>query len=81
VRGAVVGLALMVFKFIVFLPIDVADFLYGLVLLATLVITLGDLLESKYFVLEAKYLDFIVGFLFPLDAYAVLVLLGVPLTN
>ena len=71
----------MIVKLLLFLPIDVADILYGIALLITLVITLGDLLESKYFVLEARVLDFILGFLFPLDCYAVLILFGLPLTN
>ncbi|MDG6924212.1 MAG: hypothetical protein JRN67_13095 [Nitrososphaerota archaeon] len=63
------------------MPIDIADMLYGFALLVTLIITLGELLEVKYFVLEAKILDFILGVLFPLDCYAVLVLFGLPLTG
>ncbi|MDH2900511.1 MAG: hypothetical protein PXY39_06025 [archaeon] len=80
-RGAALGLGLIVFKFVVFLPIDIADILYGVALLTTIIITVGELLEIKYFVLEASILDFILGFLFPLDCYAVLILFGVPLTS
>lgn len=80
-RGAVVGLVLVGIKFIVFAPVDIADLLYGVAILLTLVIVLGELLEYKRFVLEAKFLDFVAGFLFPLDCYAVLVLFGLPLTN
>jgi hypothetical protein len=79
--GALIGFVLVIFKLVVFLPINVADIMYGIALLVTLVITTGEILESKRLVLEAKYLDFIMGILFPLDAYAVLILLGLPLTN
>jgi hypothetical protein len=79
--GAIFGSILVVFKLIFFLPIDVADILYGIALLVTLIITIGEIIESKYFVLEAKTLDFIIGFLFPLDCYAVVILFGIPLTN
>jgi hypothetical protein len=58
-----------------------ANIFYGAALLVTLIITVGELLESKYFVLEARVLDFVVGFLFPLDCYAVLILFGIPLTD
>ncbi len=61
--------------------VDVANVFYGASLLVTLIITVGELLESRYFVLEARVLDFLFGFLFPLDCYAVLILLGVHLTN
>jgi hypothetical protein len=80
-RGAFLGVMLVVIKLVFFLPINVADILYGAALLVTLVITAGELLQSRYFVLEARVLDFVVGFLFPLDCYAVLILFGVPLTN
>ena len=79
--GAVLGLIVVFVKYLIFLPVNIADILYGAALLVTLVITVGDILESKHFLLEAKFLDFIVGFMFPLDSYAVLVLFGVPLTN
>jgi hypothetical protein len=75
------GMIVVIIKLIFFLPIDVADILYGIAILVTLVITIGELMESKYFVLEAKTLDFVVGFLFPLDCSAVLVLFGLPLTD
>ena len=80
-RGAVLGLLVVVARFVFPLPIDLADTLYGLALLVTLVITVGELLEFRYFVLEARVLDFILGILFPLDCYAVLILFGLPLTN
>ena len=71
----------MVFKFVFPLPIDLADILYGVALLVTLIITVGELLESKYFVMESPTLDFVVGLLFPLDCYAILLLFGIPLTD
>lgn len=80
-RGAVVGLILVVIKFLFFLPVDVADLLYGVALLLTLLITTGEVLEYKRLILNARILDLVAGFLFPLDCYAVLVLLGIPLTN
>jgi hypothetical protein len=72
---------LVIVKLIVFLPINVVDILYGIALLVTLIITAGELLESNLFVLESRVLDFVVGILFPLDCYVVLILFGVPLTN
>lgn len=80
-RGAAIGLVLVAIKFILFWPVDVADLFYGLAILLTLIITTGELLDYKRFVLNARILDFIAGFLFPLDCYAVLVLFGIPLTN
>ena len=80
-RGALLGIFVVAIKLVFFLPINIADILYGLALLVTLVITVGELLQSKYFVVEARVLDFVVGFLFPLDCYAVLILFGAPLTN
>jgi len=38
-------------------------------------------MEWKAFTLHPKVLDFILGFLFPLDAYAVLELFGFPLPD
>jgi hypothetical protein len=80
-RGVVPGLVLVAVKFIFFLPVDITDILYGVALLMTLVITTGELLEYRRFVLEAQFLDFVAGLLFPLDCYAVLILFGIPLTN
>lgn len=80
-RGVIAGLVLVAFKFFVFAPVDIADLLYGIAILITLIITAGELLEYKRFVSEAKFLDFVAGFLFPLDCYAVLVLFGLPLTD
>ncbi len=80
-KGFLPGLILVVLKFVVFLPVSITDTLYGIALLITLVITLGELFEYRRFVLEARFLDFIAGLLFPLDCYAVLVLLGIPLTG
>ena len=80
-RGVIPGLVLVILKFVLFLPVNITDILYGIALLLTLVITTGELLEYRRFVLEARILDFIAGLLFPLDCYAVLVLLGVPLTG
>ena len=65
-------------KFVVVLPVDIADILYGVSLLFTLAITF---VEWKPFTLHPKTLDFALGFLFPLDAYAVLVLFGFPLPD
>jgi hypothetical protein len=45
------------------------------------VITFGDLLDFRVFIRHSKRLDFIIGFLFPLDCYAVLILFSVPLPN
>lgn len=80
-RGSIAGLVLVIVKFFLYLPVDLADILYGVAILITIVITAGELLEIKYFVLEARVLDFVLGFLFPLDCYAVLILFGVPLTS
>jgi hypothetical protein len=80
-RGVLVGLLVVLVKLLIVLPVDIADILYGIVILVTLVITIGEIVESRYFVLGSKTLDFIVGFLFPLDCYAVLILFGLPLTN
>ncbi|HZW57059.1 MAG TPA: hypothetical protein VFF30_12285 [Nitrososphaerales archaeon] len=80
-RGMLAGTVIVIIKFIFYLPVDVANVFYGASLLVTLIITVGELLESRYFVLEARVLDFLFGFLFPLDCYAVLILLGVHLTN
>ena len=79
--GFVPGLVLVALKFVFFLPLDITDILYGAAVLLTLIITVGELLQYRPFVLEAKTLDFIAGLLFPLDCYAVLVLFGVPLTG
>jgi hypothetical protein len=56
---------LVALKFIFFLPIDITDILYGAAVLLTLVITTGELLEYRPFVLEARTLDFVAGLLFP----------------
>ena len=80
-RGAIVGLLAVAAKFVVVLPVDIADVLYGVSLLFTLVITFGDFMEWKSFTLHPKTLDFVLGFLFPLDTYAVLVLFGFPLPD
>ena len=80
-RGTIPGLALVAIKFMFFSPVNITDLLYGLALLLTLIITTGELLEFKRFILEAKVLDFVAGFLFPLDCYAILILFGLPLTN
>jgi hypothetical protein len=74
-------LVLVALKFIFFLPIDITNILYGAAVLLTLVITTGELLQYRPFVLEARTLDFVAGLLFPLDCFAVLVLFGVPLTS
>lgn len=74
-------MGLAVVKFAFFLPIDIADFLYGACLLITLIITLGDLLRLRLSQSESRWLDFVLGLLYPLDAYAVLVLFGVPLPD
>jgi hypothetical protein len=79
--GMLAGLLLVAVKLIVVLPVDIADVLYGASLLLTLVITFGDLLDFRVFIRHSKGLDFIIGFLFPLDCYAVLILFGVPLPN
>lgn len=75
------GIVLVIVKLVFFLPVDITDLLYGVALLVTLIITIGELLESRRFTLEVRVLDFIVGLLFPLDCYAVLLLFGLPLTN
>jgi len=80
-RGLVPGLVLVALKFVFFLPVDITDILYGIALLLTILITTGEVLEYRRFVVEARLLDFVAGLLFPLDCYAVLVLFGVPLTG
>ena len=79
--GVIIGLIAVLAKIVIALPVDVADILYGMVLLVTLAITAGEVMRLKFFVLEAKILDLIVGLLFPLDIYAVLVLFGIALPN
>lgn len=74
-------MAIVVIKYAIVLPIDVADVLYGTCLLVTLIITLGDLLHWRYFTMESPAIDFILGLLYPLDAYAVLILFGLPLPD
>jgi len=80
-RGTVVGLVLVLVKLLVVLPIDIADFLYATCLLVTLVITFGDLFRLRIFAGQARMFDFVLGLLFPLDAYAVLILYGLPLPD
>jgi hypothetical protein len=75
------GVSLVAVKFLIVLPIDIADILYAISLLITLAITFGDFMEWRSFTLHPRMLDFILGFLFPLDAYAVVVLLGLPLPD
>jgi hypothetical protein len=70
--GVLPGLVLVALKFIFLLPVDLTNILYGVAVLLTLVITTGELLQYRPFVLEAKTLDFVAGLLFPLDCYAVL---------
>jgi hypothetical protein len=72
---------LVIVKYAVVLPVDVADILYGSCLLVTLIITLGDLLGLRFFTIQSVALDFILGLLYPLDAYAVLILFGLPLPD
>lgn len=79
--GFLAGLLLVVVKLVVILPVDLADLVYGTSLLFTLIITFGDLIELKLFVAHSRELDFVLGLLFPLDCYAVLILFGVPLPN
>jgi len=80
-RGAIFGILVVIVKLVIFLPINVADYVYGAALLLTLIITVGDVTNSRYFVIKASTLDFILGLLFPLDLYAVLILFGLPLTD
>lgn len=74
-------MVLAIVKYAIVLPIDIADILYGACLLVTLIITLGDLLRWRLFTTESNALDFVLGLLYPLDAYAVLILFGVPLPD
>jgi hypothetical protein len=76
-----IGIGLVVVKYAIVLPIDIADILYGTCLLATLIITLGDLFEWRLFTAESKILNLVLGMLYPLDAYAVLILFGIPLPD
>ncbi|HET7404849.1 MAG TPA: hypothetical protein VFV92_04710 [Candidatus Bathyarchaeia archaeon] len=79
--GMLAGMVLVAVKLIVVLPVDIADFLYGATLLVTLAIAFGDLIDFKIFTRHSRQLDFIVGLLFPLDCYAVLILFSIPLPN
>jgi hypothetical protein len=65
----------------VILPVDIADILYGISLLVTLVIVFGDFMEWRSFTLHPKTLDFYAGIPLSLDAYAVLVLFRFPLPD
>lgn len=79
--GFLSGFLLVVVKLFVILPVDIADLVYGTSLLFTLIITFGDLVDFKVFVSHSRALDLVLGLLFPLDCYAVLILFGVPLPN
>ena len=79
--GFLAGLLLVIIKLVVILPVDLADLVYGTSILFTLIITFGDLVDLKLFVAHSKGLDFVLGLLFPLDCYAVLILLRIPLPN
>lgn len=79
--GVVAGLLLVIIKLVLILPVDLADLVYGTSILLTLIITFGDLVDLKVFVAHSKMLDFVLGLLFPLDCYAVLILFRVPLPN
>ena len=79
--GFIAGLILVIIKLAVVLPVDIADMVYGTSLLFTLIITFGDLVDLKVFIAHSKGLDCVLGLLFPLDCYAVLILFGVPLPN
>lgn len=80
-RGAIFGGILVVVKLVIVLPVDVADILYAAAILITVIITAGEVTGSSLFVLKARPLNFVLGFLFPLDCYAVLVLFGLPLPS
>jgi hypothetical protein len=75
------GLVVAVIKFAIVLPVDLADGLYGSALLITLVVTLADLLGLWDPLYQPKAFDFVLGLLYPLDAYAVLILFGFPLPD
>ena len=79
--GFVAGLLLVIVKLVVVLPVDLADIVYGTSILFTLIITFGDLVDLKLFVAHSRGLDFVLGLLFPLDCYAVLILFRIPLPN
>lgn len=79
--GIAFGLVVAFVKFAFILPIDIADSLYGSFLLMTLVITFADLLGIWDYTDQSKGVDFVLGLLYPLDAYAVLILFGVPLPD
>lgn len=79
--GFAIGLVLVIIKLIFYLPIDIADDVYGGALLLTLLVTAGQILGTNKVELQGRWLDFLFGLLFPLDLYAVLVLFGVPLTK
>jgi len=74
-------MVLAIIKYAIVLPIDIADILYGGCLLVTLIITLGDLLRWRLFTSDSIAFDFILGLLYPLDAYAVLILFGLLLPD
>jgi hypothetical protein len=76
-----IGLVLVAIKLFIFLPLDVANISYAIALALTLAITVGDLMGPNILLIDDKYLDFLVGLLFPLDCYAILILLGIPLVD
>ena len=80
-EGVGFGLIFAGIKFAVTLPIDIADLLYGCCLLVTLAITFADLLGIWDMSAQSKVFDFVLGLLYPLDAYAVLILFGVPIPD
>jgi len=75
------GLIIAAVKFAFILPLDIADALYGAFLLVTLVITLADLLGIWESSDQSKVVNFVLGLLYPLDAYAVMILFGLPLPD
>jgi hypothetical protein len=79
--GLAFGLFVALVKFAVVLPIDLADILYGSCILITLAITFADLLGVWDASRQPRVVDLVLGLLFPLDAYAVLILFGVPLPD
>ena len=78
--GILAGFLLVAVKLVVVLPADIAQ-VYGASLLLTLVIAFGDLVDFQTFTRYSKQLNFVLGFLLPLDCYAILILLRVPLPN
>ena len=79
VEGIIFGLIALTLKILIHEPVKLVDKFYAVALILTIVLTAGETLDIRPLVPEPRIVDFVIGFLIPLDFYAILVLLGLPL--